>query len=313
MKTRILRLAILALLTLSACDSGTPQASPSPAVPQPTAVAPALPTNTAAPLPTATPVPPTNTAAPLPTATLVPPTAQAAAPTVPPAERVFGPITFAAAVINDKTPVDVLEVFPEGITLVYAVFDYKKVQPNTVFRTEWLVDGVVQEDATHEEPWKGNTSGTWWNSISRKGGLEAGDWQLNVYLDGKLQQSGKFKIGGTEEPHFGAIVFAPEQANDEPMNPASPNKPILPNGTTKVYAFIPGVGIPQGSQWSSQWFLDGAPLTDPKDRTWDFGSNQTNWISCCADEKPFQPGTYQLKLMIGKRLAGLGTFIVAPK
>ena len=87
--------------------------------------------------------------------------------------------------------------------------------------------------------------------------------------------------------------------------------PTFPADTTTVYAFFNGIGIPSGTEWISQWFYNDSSTTDPKTHTWDFGPNETDWISFAnTDDTPLDAGVYELHLTIGDKLINMGTFII---
>jgi hypothetical protein len=226
----------------------------------------------------------------------------------------FGPITFSVGVLNDETPIDPLNTFPDGVTLVYAVFDYSGMTDGETYRTEWKLDGKAQPDLVHDSQWKGGSSGTWWVSVFSDKGIRTGEWQLNLYLGDKLQQSGKITVtpNPTGQPDFGPITFATDKdSKDKPVNPLSVDSPILPKDTTTVYAFFDGISVPKGTAWTSHWFHNGESASTPKDHSWDFGPNENDWISFgSTDNTPLTSGTYELQLSIGSTLVNVATYIM---
>ncbi|MBI3362421.1 MAG: serine/threonine protein kinase [Chloroflexi bacterium] len=262
---------------------------------------------------TATPEPPTPFISTSPAPTSV--------PTLPPIKTTapgagqFGPITFAVGVLNDETPVDPLDTFPDGVTIVYAFFDYSQMGSGQAWRTEWLRDGQVQSDIGKQSDWTGGANGAWWVSLFNKDGIPTGQWQLKLYLDNQLQQSATFAVepNPSKQPDFGPITFAPDKdANEKPLNPVSVSDPTFPAGTINVYAFFDGIDVPQGTDWTSQWFLNGTSQTDPKSHSWTFAPNENEWLSFGnKDGSALEAGTYELKLVIGSRLVNVGTFIVS--
>jgi hypothetical protein len=176
-----------------------------------------------------------------------------------------------------------------------------------------LLDGKIQSDLVGEDKWKGGSAGYWWTSINNKDGVETGKWQLNLYLDNKLQQSAQMTIEANPagQPDFGPITFAPDvDSKDNPVNPVPANNPTLPAGTKKVYAFFNAVNVPKGTQWTTQWFRNNK-LESEKQRAWDAGLNDSYWVSYFnTDGSPLASGTYELKLTIGSRLVNLGVFMI---
>jgi hypothetical protein len=226
----------------------------------------------------------------------------------------FDPITFSAGVLNDETAVDPLDTYPDGVTVVYAVYNYSGMQDGESWRTEWKHDGVAQPDLTQEKQWKGGESGSWWVSLLNPKGIKTGEWELDLYVGDNLQQTGKFTVepNPAGKPDFGPITFAPDKdSQDKPVNALTPSNNTLPKGTALVYAFFDGLQVPKGTTWTSQWFHNGDSASDPKQHTWDFGPSENDWISFgSTDNSPLESGTYELKLNIGSRLVNIGTYIM---
>jgi hypothetical protein len=267
---------------------------------------------------TATPIKPKATATQRPKATattratVVEPTATDEATVASSGE--FGPVTFAAGVQDDEFAVDESDTFPDGMTLVYAVFEFSGMTDGETWRTEWLLDGEAQSNLIQEDTWSGGDSGNWWVSIFNDKGVTAGEWTLDLYIGDTLQQSATMTIepNPSGEPDFGPIQFAlGVDDQDAPVDPIDISNPTLPDGTPTIYAFFNGVDVPAGTTWTSAWFLNGESASDPKDHTWDFAPNEGNWISFGTnDDSPMDSGTYQLKLTIDGRLVNMATFIM---
>ena len=226
----------------------------------------------------------------------------------------FGPITFSVGVLNDEKAIDPLNTYPDGVTLIYAVFDYSGMTDGETYRTEWKLDGEVQPDLVHESQWKGGDSGTWWISIFGEKGIRTGEWKLDLYLGDTLQQTGKLTVEANPagQPDIGPITFATDKdSKDKPVNPLSADKPVLPAGTATVYAFFDGISVPKKTTWTSHWFLNGKSASTPKEHTWDFGPNENDWISFgSTDNSPLESGTYELQLSIGSTLVNVATYIM---
>jgi hypothetical protein len=313
MKNMLRRMSLLFFLivvwSLVACAGGN-------AVPTATSLP--LPTNvrlpTATPLPSSTPTPrPTDT----PAATDTPRPTNTPEATATSTGGSFGPITFAAGVLNDEKPVDPLNSFPDGVTIVYAFFSGKGIKDGTPWRSEWIWNGKLQDKLSKDNKWDAKVAGPeglWWVSIYNDKGVGAGEWQLTLYLDNQQQQTAKFTIelNPSKQPDFGPIIFAPEiDSKDKPVNQLSVSDPSFKKGVTEVYAFFDGINVPKDTAWTSQWFENGDSVTDPKAHTWTFGPNENDWISFGnTDNTPLEAGTYELKLKIGDRLVNIGTFIV---
>lgn len=239
-------------------------------------------------------------------------------PTVAAAER-FGTITFGAGVRGDEFPIDPLIIFPEGVTIVYAFFDYHDMTDGEAWRTEWFRDGVAQPNVNKQGTWQGGASGTWWVSVFNDQGITPGNWELNLYLSDTLQQTAAFTIVAhtAGAPDFGAITFGEGERGNEPINPIKHDVPTFPTAPKQVYAFFDAADMPKGTQWSSEWYYNGERAFAPNVREWDSKPSEHNWwIKCDAscfgrnENDPLPSGAYELKLKIGAEVSSIGTFIV---
>ncbi|MBI4789100.1 MAG: hypothetical protein HY782_18875 [Chloroflexi bacterium] len=308
---------VLTVFTLLACSLGPVTISLGPTV---------TPSPTATPIPTETPIPsptlrPTNTPRPSATArpsatprsTATPSSNRTIAPLTPVGAG-FGRISIASGVLDDTTPVSPRTTFPDGVTIVYAIFPFNGLRDGQLWRTEWLRDGQLQGNIGREKPWSGGAAGTWWVSIFNEDGISPGRWQLNTYLDNRLQQSAQFTIEANPQGKldFGPIVFAPEvDANDQPVNPLPVDDPTFEKGATSIYAYFRAVNVPSGTEWTSQWFRNGQPDTQPKPHTWNFGPQEGTWLQLFQDgNAPLDPGVYELRVSVGGQVVTLGTCIV---
>ena len=104
----------------------------------------------------------------------------------------IGQFTFASDQQNDE-PVNAGVSFPSGITDIYAFFDYSGMKDGAEVRQVWTIDGEVGLDST--DVWNGGAEGNYWISVNSDP-LPDGNYELELYVDGKLAQSGKFSIGG---------------------------------------------------------------------------------------------------------------------
>lgn len=300
---------LLGALMVLACEMsvGTGGVVESPtSIPLPTKVALAtetpLPTNTARPIAVATP-----TATPPPTVTATPTEKEDNGP--------FGPITFAAAVASDDSPLDLTDTFPPSVSIVYGAFSFKGMKDGQLYRSEWRRDGKLQTDLITDKPWNGGASGNWWVSVYDDKGLTPGEWELNVYLDNKLQQSARMTIEAnpTDAPSLGPITFASGiDTNGKPLNPIKVENPIFPAGTKEVYGFFDGKQINTALEWGSQWFHDGEQYTTESTSKWDPTKDPNAWARLYDTSGSALPaGAYELKLTLEGRPVALGTFYVA--
>jgi Tol biopolymer transport system component len=149
--------------------------------------------------PTATPTPteevePTATTEP----SLTPTPTPTPEPLSPKTAPVVGPIVFATDVTDDNQPIGVDDTFPEDIEEIHAVFDYEGMSSDVIWERRWYQDG--EDVSGGSGAWDGTESGTF--DLGLTGGgepLGAGEWKLEIYVNGELAQTGEFTIeSGTE-------------------------------------------------------------------------------------------------------------------
>jgi hypothetical protein len=112
-------------------------------------------------------------------------------------EPEIGEITFALGATADYQPVDPGLFFTKGITEVHAIFNYSGMSPDYTWERVWYLND--KEVARITETWVGAESGAFDYFINNSGRpLPAGDWVLELYVEGKLHALGVFIIEDTE-------------------------------------------------------------------------------------------------------------------
>jgi S1-C subfamily serine protease len=103
----------------------------------------------------------------------------------------LGPITFAAGVEEDGTPVGAATEFA-NVGEVFAIFPGAGLADGVLLKSAWSFEGdVVLED---EAPWTGGPTEVAWTSITHESGLPVGRYTLELFLDGTQVQSGGFTV-----------------------------------------------------------------------------------------------------------------------
>lgn len=105
----------------------------------------------------------------------------------------IGAITFALAMDEAKEPVGPGLLFTKGITEVHAIFSYAGMSPDLTWERVWRLND--REIARKAERWSGPASGVFNYFINNSGRpLPAGDWVLELYVEGQLKALGVFII-----------------------------------------------------------------------------------------------------------------------
>jgi hypothetical protein len=116
----------------------------------------------------------------------------------------LGEITFALDVTDTYEPVEPGILFSAGITEIHAVFDYSGMSTDRAWERVWYLND--QEVSRRSDPWTGPENGTFDYFIDTGGNpLPAGDWILEIYVDGELRSLGVFII----EANSGETVTIP--------------------------------------------------------------------------------------------------------
>jgi len=108
----------------------------------------------------------------------------------------FGPITFSTKVEKGTNkPSDPGTAFPAGINELHATWDYSGMSASNKWTRKWYINGELIIDKT--ESWAGRDEGRWDNYLFMNSGnpLPEGTYKLEIYIDGKLQQTASCSIG----------------------------------------------------------------------------------------------------------------------
>ena len=112
-------------------------------------------------------------------------------------EPTIGSITFAADVTADDEPVDPNTTFPVGILKVFGVFEFSDFPSGAEFEFVWFREG--EADVNDSIMWTYESSGQTWVNIDNPDGLGAGVYELELFVDGELLQTGSFVVEGAPD------------------------------------------------------------------------------------------------------------------
>jgi hypothetical protein len=108
-------------------------------------------------------------------------------------EPEIGKITFALDATDEYEPIDPGFLFAEGVTEVHAIFEYRGMSPNYTWERVWYLN--EKEISRSSGLWTGYETGSFDYFIDNGGKpLPAGDWILELYVEGKLCSLGVFII-----------------------------------------------------------------------------------------------------------------------
>ncbi len=87
-----------------------------------------------------------------------------------------------------------LSNFPQGLTALYALFNWDQIAPGTLWTLEWLVDGVPFYDQT--QPWSNAQSGeNFLMRLTAPTGLPDGTYSVELRVSNVLLQKAQAQIG----------------------------------------------------------------------------------------------------------------------
>lgn len=238
----------------------------------------------------------------------------------------IGPFTFAEAVDENGSCINPATSFPSGTLRVYTCFNYTGMQDGMAGRMVWLRDGQIYEEGS--ETWESGEEGDFWWWVGDEEGLDPGSYEVQLYVEGQLLQSGTFVIEKgvptptpvpptptpvpatptKEAPAFDPIIFAEGVTEDgDPVNPAT----TFPAGIKEVYAIWDYRGMSDGMRWGRKWYLDGAEDVVKTGQAWDEGEHGRTWLYLYATGGgPLDSGNYRLELYIEGQLVQSATFVI---
>lgn len=168
-----------------------------------------------------------------------------ATPTLP-AKPEFGSVTFALGATADYKPINAGITFQEGITEVHAIFEYSGMSKEYTWERVWYLDG--KEVLRNAQKWTGDEAGVFDYYIDAgKDPLFPGKWNLELYVQDKLLQTGSFtitpKVGPpltaatTEAEHAADLATPTPEAETPPPTPAPTKAAASSGGGTYKLAY----------------------------------------------------------------------------
>ncbi len=119
-----------------------------------------------------------------------------------------GPITFAQDVSVNDMPIGPTSSFPEGTYDLYAFFDYSDASTVSELRWAWTWKSPIDSDQdriyeSDRYSWEGGDSGNWWVGYVGDVPLPGDQYELDLYFDDQLVQTGAFTVqGAAGEPDW---------------------------------------------------------------------------------------------------------------
>ncbi|MEP7357902.1 MAG: tetratricopeptide repeat protein, partial [Anaerolineales bacterium] len=111
----------------------------------------------------------------------------------------FGDVTFGSSVNSDNVVLGVADEFPQSTTILYAQLTYSGLQPADRWMARWLLNGQEYLTTVYDT-WDYGESGTAWVSVFNNAGLNAGAYDLDIFVNGHRVTSGRTVVLPGELP-----------------------------------------------------------------------------------------------------------------
>jgi len=247
----------------------------------------------------------------------------------------------------DYEPVETTNVF--GPTEVfYCSVKVTDLEEDSEVTARWFFGSEPLGEYTYMA--EGGGSGhIGFNLLSPAGTWLAGNYRVDIYLNGELAQSAAFSVVGAEAPptapptpvvevptptepalvmetptpsgvDLGALVGGEEPSFGDLFFAAGvtdADEPVdvateFPGETTIVYAFASYEEMSDGAQCESVWYLDDEEaLRNAFD--WALGESGATWIANVSNDDGLNPGRYNWELYVEGELVVTGGFVVEKK
>ncbi len=229
------------------------------------------------------------------------------------AQRVptFSNIVFSRDWAMDGGPVDPSRLFPEDVDRLYWLFDYENMARGTEWTYTWLFNGEVVETVT--QAWDEGSSGFMRNVLTSNEGLGAGNWRLELAIQGQLAAWADFTVTGGQGS---AALFQPFVfASDVNQQTGKPNQvgTSFPTGILALYVFSDYRGTQDGMPMVSRVYLNEQLVIETPFK-WlgaDYdGPSGTWWNAIHANGDPLPDGEYTQELEVAGQVVQRGSALV---
>lgn len=223
----------------------------------------------------------------------------------------FSNILFSQQVNSRGEPVEPTRLFPAGVKQLYAFFDYENMTNGMEWTRTWLYEGEVA--ATTTERWEEGGAGQYQLEVTSDEGLDAGNWRLELAIQGELAARADFTVAGGQGSAalFQPFVFASE-VNHETGKPISVAT-SFPAGIQTLYVFSDYRGVQDGTPMVSRVYLNGQLVIETPFQ-WlgaDYdGPSGTWWNAIHANGDPLPDGEYTQELEVAGQVVQSGSAVV---
>jgi len=200
---------------------------------------------------------------------------------------VFGTLDQSGALVGNGS------ILPLG-DIASARFLYANMRANAPWSAIWYFSGA--EVARSTDNWSDANHGAKVIKVAPNGGLQPGQYRLELYIGGALSATSDFIVAGRPAGPLPEIFTNIRHTSvDSPLAArAAPSSTSFPGSIQGLYALFDWRQIAPGTPWTLRWLVDDQAFfqaTQPW-LTVDSGRDLTVWI----DQPP--DGSYKLQLLV---------------
>ncbi len=223
----------------------------------------------------------------------------------------FSNVVFSQEQTRQGDPAEPSRLFPEGIKQLYVFFDYANMASKNQWTRTWYYNDEVA--ATTTAAWDEGASGRYGLELTSDAGLDAGNWRLELAIDGKPAARADFTVAGQSggAPLFQPFVFSDnvDQNTGTPITTGT----RFPSGIKALYVFSDHRGMHEGVPGISRVYLNGELVIETPFQwsTEMYGAESGTWwnaIHANGDQLP--DGEYTQELIVQGQVVQQGSATV---
>lgn len=201
-------------------------------------------------------------------------------------------------------------VLPAG-PIATARFIYRNMQPGTPWSAIWYYNGIQLQQIDAEWNADDGTDGAYTQLIRPEGGLQPGNYRVELYIRGLLTSMGEFVVAGSQAAAlprvFANIEFS--RATSPFQEPSSTRASAYPDGANTLYAYFDWERILTGTLWTMRWRVDGDIVYETTS-PWSAPESGDDYTTRLLAPGGLPDGTYTLELLIGENIMASETVVI---